>query len=225
VPTVTVPSGIEGVIAELAGLHAWSTQPPNIHLGQPFPSIDTPMMRDVLPGVFAQGWQVYREHSNADVAPSVIRHAERFAERAGVALSVLTEQDTLVHGDIRADNVFFSGERCNIVDYQMTARGVGATDIGYLISQGLPTAMRSGRDEELVGGYLDELLSRGVRDYGLDAVWRHYRFAIGYMIVLPVVVLVGWDVLPERSRQLCLTLTDRAAAAIDEIGMTEVFDD
>jgi hypothetical protein len=212
------------VIAELAGLHAWSAQPPNIHLGQSFPSVDTPMMRDVLPAVFAQGWQIYREHSSADVAPSVARHAERFAERAGAALCVLTEQDTLVHGDIRADNVFLSGGRCKIVDYQMTARGVGAIDVGYLISQGLPTAIRSGRDEELVGGYLDELLSRGVGDYGFDAVWRHYRFAVGYMIVLPVVALVGWDVLPERSRQLCLTLTDRAAATIDEIGVTEVFD-
>jgi hypothetical protein len=213
------------VIAELAGLHAWSAEPPNVHLGQSFPSIDTPMMRDVLPAVFAQGWQVYRRHSVADVAPSVERHAERFVERAGMALTVLTEQDTLVHGDIRADNVFFSGDRCKIVDYQMTARGVGAIDIGYLVSQGLPVEVRSGRDEELVRGYLDDLASRGVGDYGFDSMWRHYRFAVAYMIVLPVVALVGWDMLPERSRRLCLTLTDRAAATIDEIAATEVFDD
>jgi hypothetical protein len=45
------------------------------------------------------------------------------------------------------------------------------------------------------------------------------------MIVLPVVALVGGDVLPERSRRLCLTLTDRAAATIDEIGATELFCD
>ena len=45
------------------------------------------------------------------------------------------------------------------------------------------------------------------------------------MIVLPVVALVGWELLPERSRKLCLTLTDRAAATIDEIRATEVFDD
>ena len=43
------------VIAQLAGLHAWSAEPPNTVLGQSFPSIDTPMMRDVLPAVFAQG--------------------------------------------------------------------------------------------------------------------------------------------------------------------------
>lgn len=215
----------ELVIAELAALHSWSAEPANRGFVQAFPSVDTPMMRDVLPAVFAAGWQVYRERSGADVSGSVSRHAERFAQRAVTALSVLTEQNTLVHGDIRADNVFFSGDRCKIVDYQMTARGVGAIDIGYLVSQGLPTSVRSGRDEELVRHYLDAGTTRGVRDHGFDAAWRHYRFAVAYMMVLPVVALVGWDVLPERSRRLCLTLTDRAAATFDEIGAAEVFDD
>ena len=59
------------VIAELAACTPGRTEPPNVGCGQPFPSIDTPMMRDVLPAVFAAGWQVYREHSDADVAPSV----------------------------------------------------------------------------------------------------------------------------------------------------------
>lgn len=215
------------VAEELARLHAWSAEPANNALGQHFPSIDTPMMRDVLPAVFAQGWQVYLEHSGSDVAPSVARHAERFATRAATALSVLTEQDALIHGDIRADNVFFDGDRCKIVDYQMTARGAGAIDLGYLISQGLPTADRTGRDEELVRGYLAALGRAGADtdSRGFDAVWRQYRFAVAYMMVLPVVALVGWDLLPERSRRLCLTLTDRAAATFDEIGATEVFDD
>jgi len=115
------------------------------------------------PLLLAQGWQVYRQHSAAHVAPSVVRHAERFAHRAGTALTVLAEQDVLVHGDIRADNVFFSGDGCKIVDYQMTARGVGAIDIAYLVSQGLPTVLRVGRDAELVRGYLDELASRSLR--------------------------------------------------------------
>ena len=42
-------------------------------------------------------------------------------------------------------------------------------------------------------------------------------------MVLPVITLNGWDALPERSRALCLTLTDRAVATIDEIDALEVF--
>ena len=72
--------------------------------------------------------------------------------------------------------------------------------------------------------YLDHLASRGVTDYSFDDAWRHYRCAAVYLMVLPVITLNGWEALPERSRQLCLTLTDRAVAAIDEIDALEVFE-
>jgi hypothetical protein len=39
-------------------------------------------------------------------------------------------------------------------------------------------------------------------------------------MVLPVITLIGWDAMPDRSRALCLTLTDRAVAAIDGIEST-----
>ncbi|HYJ56401.1 MAG TPA: aminoglycoside phosphotransferase, partial [Mycobacterium sp.] len=80
-----------------------------------------------------------------------------------------------------------------------------------------------GHDEALVRGYLDHLANFGVTDYGFDDAWRHYRYAAVYLMVLPVITLNGWDGLPERSRQLCLTLTERAVTAIDEIDALEVF--
>ena len=101
--------------------------------------------------------------------------------------------------------------------------GAGAADIAYLVSQGLPTEARRGHDEALVREYLDRLSAYGVTDYSFDEAWRHYRFAAVYLMVLPVITLIGWDALPERSRQLCLTLTDRAVATIDEIDALEVF--
>lgn len=44
-----------------------------------------------------------------------------------------------------------------------------------------------------------------------------------YLMVLPVITLNGWDTMPERSRALCLRLTERAVATIDDIGALEVF--
>jgi aminoglycoside phosphotransferase (APT) family kinase protein len=206
-------------IAALAGLHAWSEDSANAAAVECFGSLSTDMTRDVLPSVFEAGWQVYLEKSGASVSPAVANFAARFAERAPVALAALTERNTLVHGDIRADNMFFSDDRLKIVDFQLTARAAGATDIAYLISQGLPTAIRSGRDRELLVEYLDHLGA----DYPLDEAWRHYRFAVGYLMVLPVIILVTWDNLPERSQKLCLTLVDRAVATFDEIDVAEVF--
>jgi hypothetical protein len=73
-------------------------------------------------------------------------------------------------------------------------------------------------------GYRARLAEHGVTDYGFDQAWRHYRYAVAYLMVLSVITLVGWDGLPERSGALCLTLVDRAVVTIDEVGALEVFE-
>ncbi|MGA5467019.1 phosphotransferase [Mycobacterium sp. NPDC050041] len=205
-------------ISQLAGLHAWSAEPANAAVLQPFPSLDTPIARDLLLPAFAPGWRIYREHTEATVPAAVAAFAERFAERAVAALPALTERDTLLHGDIRADNLFFDGDRMKVVDFQFASRGCGAADIAYLVTQGLPAGVREGRDEALLREYL-----QGLDDYGFDDAWRHYRMAAVYLMLLPVITLNGWEALPERSRRLCLTLTDRAVAAIGAIDALDVF--
>jgi len=210
-------------IDALAGLHAWSTRTANASALEAFPSIDTPVARDLLVPSFDAGWQIYRAQSTTPVPAPVAAFAERFTDVAGDALRALTERSMLLHGDIRADNMFFDGDRLKVVDFQFAARGAGAADIAYLVSQGLPTDERRGHDEALVRYYLDLLSAYGVGDYSFADAWRHYRCAVGYLMVLPVITLIGWDALPERSRALCLTLTDRAVAAIDETDTLEVF--
>lgn len=206
-------------IRQLAGLHAWSGEPAVL---EQFPSIETPIARDLLLPAFGPGWEVYRAHTSVNVSPAVAAFAERFAEGAVAALPALAERDMLLHGDIRADNLFFSGDAMKVVDFQFAARGAGAADVAYLVTQGLPTAVREGHDEALLREYLEHVAAHGA-SYGFDEAWRHYRFAAVYLMVLPVITLNGWDALPERSRRLCLTLTDRAVAAIDAIGALEVF--
>ena len=210
-------------IDALAGLHAWSTDDANAAALVGFPSIDTPIARDLLVPAFGPGWQIYLEKSSTSVSSAVARFAEQFTERAAEALQALTERSMLLHGDIRADNLFFDGDRLKVVDFQFASRGVGAADVAYLVSQGLPTEVRRGHDEALIREYLERLAEHGVSDYSFDEAWRHYRFAVAYLMVLPVITLNGWDALPERSRALCLTLTDRAVATIDEIDAVEVF--
>jgi aminoglycoside phosphotransferase (APT) family kinase protein len=210
-------------IEALAGLHAWSTDDANAGALEGFPSIDTPIARDLLVPAFEPGWQIYLENSELSVPSGVARFAERFTEYAAEALQVLTERSMLLHGDIRADNLFFDGDRLKVVDFQFASRGAGAADIAYLVSQGLPTEVRCGHDEALVREYLGRLAEDGVSDYSFEEAWRHYRFAVAYLILLPVITLNGWDTMPERSRALCVTLTDRAVATIDGIDALEVF--
>ena len=149
-------------IDALAGLHAWSTDSANSAALEDFPSIDTPIARDLLVPAFGPGWQIYLDKSSEPVPASVAAFAERFADHAAEALQALTERTMLLHGDIRADNMFFDGEQLKVVDFQFAACGAGAADIAYLVSQGLPTEVRRGHDEALVAEYLDRLSAHGV---------------------------------------------------------------
>ena len=97
-------------IDALAGLHAWSTDSANAAALEAFPSIDTPIARDLLVPAFGPGWQIYLDKSSAPVPAAVAAFAERFADHAAEALQALTERTMLLHGDIRADNLFFDGD-------------------------------------------------------------------------------------------------------------------
>lgn len=204
-------------ITRLAGLHAWSAAADQAVLAQ-FPGIDNAMTRDLFLPAFGAGWQLYREHADRPVPAAVAHFAEHFADTAAPALSALAERNMLLHGDIRADNMFFRGDALKLVDFQLTVRGAGAADIAYLVSQGLPTATRRGLDEQLVRDYTGQ-----VPGYRFDEAWRHYRLATALLLYMPVVALLTWDAAPERSRRLCLTLIDRAVAAIADIGALEEF--
>ncbi|AEV76500.1 putative homoserine kinase type II (protein kinase fold) [Mycolicibacterium rhodesiae NBB3] len=210
-------------LESLAGLHAWSCQPANRDVLEQFPSIDNPMIREAMVPAFGYGWQLYLEKNDGAVPPGLVEFFEHFSDRAPAALSALTQHDMLIHGDIRADNLFFDGDALKVVDFQFAARGSGVADLAYLVTQGLPIETRTGQDETLLREYLGHLAGRGV-DYGFDAAWRDYRLAAVYLVLMPVVALLTWEVVPERSRRLCLTLTDRALAAIDEIQALEVFE-
>lgn len=210
-------------IEQLAGLHAWSVTAADSSVLQAFPSIDSATTRELFLPAFAPAWQVYLGKTERSVPQAVAHFADRFAEFAPTALEALSERKMLLHGDIRADNMFFRGGDLKVVDFQMAVRGAGAADIAYLVSQGLPTEVRGGHDRGLVGEYLEHLAARGVTDYTFDEAWRHYRFGVSLLMYLPVVILITWDALPERSRQLCVTLVDRAVATIDEIDALEVF--
>ena len=210
-------------IGALADLHAWSVRGTDGEALQDFPNIDNPLTRDLFLPAFTPGWQLYLEKTTQPVPPPVAHFADRFAELAPQALDALSQRTMLLHGDIRADNLFFRGGELKIVDFQLSVRGAGAADIAYLVSQGLPTPVRRGEDQALVREYVAALERRGITDYGFGEAWRDYRFAEALLLFMPVVALLTWDVVPDRSRQLCVTLIDRAVAAIDEIAALEEF--
>jgi hypothetical protein len=207
-------------IAELAALHTWSVENPD-RLGA-FPPLDGPVTRQVFPMLFPDGWAVYREVARRPMPSAVVAFGDDFARHVPTALEILGRRPVLIHGDIRADNLFFSGDRMAVVDFQLAAHGAGAVDLGYLVSQGLTTATRAGHDEALVREYLEHRGTSTGADF--DATWHEYRAAVALFLLFPIIALRDWEQLPERARELCLRLVERSIAAIDELDALEALE-
>ena len=86
---------------------------------------------------------------------------------------------TLVHGDVRLDNVMFGEEEGQheiaLIDWQAIMVSNPGQDLAYLLSQNVRTEERRGHEDELLHHYHDRLLEQGVRGLQLRAVRRRLR--------------------------------------------------
>ena len=58
-------------IEELAGMHAWSVTAADANALNAFPSLDTPIAREILHPAFELGWRMYRDRSTVPVPAAV----------------------------------------------------------------------------------------------------------------------------------------------------------
>jgi hypothetical protein len=128
---------------------------------------------------------------------------------------------TLVHGDVRLDNVMFGEEEGHhsivLVDWQAIMVSNPLQDLAYLVSQNVRTEDRRAHEDELLHHYYDRLLERGVKDYSFEQCVDDYDVAVLYLLSYPIVVAGAFDPANERGRQLAeaflgrsvLTVTDR----------------
>ena len=96
----------------------------------------------------------------------VVRQADVFNRLQKIPL-------TLVHGDLRADNLLIDNDDLNnseitIVDWQIATISAGAIDVAFLILGSEPAAERHGHFKNLVSYCHLKLVSLGVKDYSFS---------------------------------------------------------
>ena len=97
--------------------------------------------------------------------------------------------ETLLHGDMRLDNLFFreqGPDRVVFFDWQLVRRGPAAYDLAYLLSGSLPADF--GSADGLLDVYHAELLKHGVTDYSRAQLAQDYQ--LGLRVVLGSLVAV-----------------------------------
>jgi hypothetical protein len=79
---------------------------------------------------------------------------------------------TLIHCDLRLDNVCFDTNSCAYLDWQLTRAGPAAYDIAYFLGGALPPETTASQEQELVREYHRKL---DVEGYSFESFWRDYQ--------------------------------------------------
>lgn len=132
---------------------------------------------DLIRALFPQLYLGFRERYAARLAPEVLDLGARLVEKLDAYLAREPSARTIVHGDLRIDNILFApgGEACWLVDWQTLGRGSGAADLAYLVGTSIADPFeRAAADRPAFDHWIAALVAAGVAP-DVDALWTDYR--------------------------------------------------
>lgn len=116
------------------------------------------------------------------VAAGMDRYLDEVAERgADYSHALCAAPVTLMHGDLRLDNLFFRDDETLFIDWQLVRRGPAMYDIAYLLSCAVTDNLSA---QDLVEHYQAALADCGVTDYSDSDAYRDYRLALKVVLMI-----------------------------------------
>ena len=139
---------------------------------------------------------------------------------------------TLIHGDLRADNLLMDNEPMSsddviILDWQTTTQSLGAIDVAFLIAGSEPSAERHGHVHSLVASWHKELVRNGVANYSYEEAYLDVRFALLLCLAVPIKAfeeLGGPNFKNAREAQLAELMIFRYVQAGLDLNIAELLD-
>jgi hypothetical protein len=187
--------------------------------------VTEPPMPQAMDQVLAERIPIYARRLGAELPPGTVEIAERI--RGGLE-RILGRFDrppyTLLHGDLRADNLFFTpapNRELVAIDWQICFLGRAGYDLGYLMAQSVTTEDRRRAERSLVADYHAALVAAGATGYDLDDCWNDYRLTILWSLVYSVGV-VSEEAMEPRALELARTMATRSALAIADLDACEL---
>ncbi|MEM8607017.1 MAG: phosphotransferase [Myxococcota bacterium] len=145
-----------------------------------------------------------------------------------VASRIESRPKTLVHQDLRADNMAFvdgpDGEEPIIFDWAVAVRSVGAYDVARLLGGSEPTRERQGHQLEVIRAWHDELVASGVHDYTRADALLDFRLGALAVLAIPVHFCADPPEPGTRSDALFHAIASRLFASVVEIDAMAALD-
>lgn len=214
----------EVLIDQLADYHAmWWNSPKLDGMTGHFAPLSNPVYHLVLPGLWDAGWPAMLERAPEIVPPGIAAIGTTWSAKVQWMLDNLMAPATLCHGDYRADNLMFDGDKPVVIDFQIVGKGSGIYDLGYFISQSLAADVRHGNDRMLFDRYCDRIESHGI-DIDRDEMWRQYRITVVFCAIYSVTNWPQYDNMNERGQSLLRDMLQRSLQTIVDVDAMSVIE-
>ncbi len=213
------PEELERVIRHLASFHAtWWEHPRLAQLDwMPFFHDDA----DVLQELYRQLWGGFVQKFSGLLPGVFLEIGGRFRNHVAHSRHQLSQPPrTIVHGDFRLDNCLFgpanSEAALTVIDWQVSLRGRGVSDVAYFLAFCLPPAQRRALEESCLKTYHTVLGTNGVRGYEFAQCMHDYKLSMLQVLHRIVTAAALLDFTNERGQALAEALIQRCAAALED---------
>ncbi len=190
--------------------------------------IDTSYLHAFMPSVEAT-WQNGVAMFPHVIAPDVLPEVGRYVETLRDVMRLMGRRtQTVVHGDVRLDNVMF-GEGPHqhpvmLIDWQAVMVSNPAHDVSYLLSQSIDVDVRRAHEQELIEHYYSGLVSHGVTGYTLEQCFDDYDVGILFLFSYPLIIGGFCDMESRRAVQLAEAVLSRSSAAVSDRNLLRLID-
>lgn len=183
--------------------------------------INSPQMRALQP-IYQQCWPAVVDFLGDRMPAAMRRTGERLATRIEAMLDLVAERPrTVMHGDFRADNMFFeTGTGCEpfaVADWQVMLNGSSAFDMAYMLTGSLDVDLRRSCEAELLDLHHRTLADNGVSDYSREEAGEDYRLCAMLGWCWPVVAIGSLDMTNDRGVAMFHAWTERSMAAVADL--------
>jgi len=159
-----------------------------------------------------RSWPTFQATFPDILAAGLRPHCERAMSAYIDDLNTLCQApETLLHGDMRLDNVFFREQELVFFDWQLVRRGPAAYDIAYLLSGGLPADF--GSADALLDVYYKELTAAGVSNYSHADLRRDYELGL-YVVLGSLISIDQMDLGDDRGIDMMRLWIERLHARL-----------
>ena len=141
-------------------------------------------------------------------------------QQANQALARLRKRPlTLVHGDLRSDNIFYGRKSVRFIDWGLALAGNAAFDLARLAGGSARKSLSLLQHVDLFKVWHTELLRQGLRNYPLHDAWQDYRDAVLLTLTIPITNAPTLASFSRRGRRLANLITKRFIFAATELGL------